>query len=69
MSPHCVDWGEVQYKSERLNTQPFQELGLPVSISGSAAAADSAYGEVGVFEVSFFGVGSVCGGPNYIVQE
>lgn len=45
-----------------------QELGLPVSISGTATAADPAYGEVGVLDVSFFGTGSVCQGPNYIVQ-
>lgn len=45
-----------------------QELGLPVSIEGTAAAADTAYGEAGVFEVTLAGFGDVCPGPNYIVQ-
>ncbi|PSR88938.1 lipocalin-like domain-containing protein [Coniella lustricola] len=46
-----------------------QELGLPISISGSAVAADSAYGDAGVFVVTLEGFGDVCPGPNYIVQE
>lgn len=45
-----------------------QELGLPVTIAGTAAAADTAYGDVGVFDVTLAGFGSVCPGPNYIVQ-
>ncbi|KAJ4396795.1 hypothetical protein N0V93_001017 [Gnomoniopsis smithogilvyi] len=46
-----------------------QELGLPISITGSASAVDTAYGSVGVFDVVLEGTGSVCPGPNYIVQE
>lgn len=45
-----------------------QELGLPISITGTASAVDVAYGEVGVFDVVLEGTGSVCPGPNYIVQ-
>lgn len=45
-----------------------QELGLPVTITGTATAVDAAYGDVGVLDVAFFGVGSTCPGPNYIVQ-
>ncbi|KUI52486.1 Outer membrane lipoprotein Blc [Cytospora mali] len=46
-----------------------QELDLPITISGTATAADAAYGEVGVFDVSFFNSSAACAGPNYIVQE
>lgn len=45
-----------------------QELGLPINIEGTASAADPAYGDVGVFEVTLEGFGDVCPGPNYIVQ-
>lgn len=45
-----------------------QELGLPVTITGNASAVDAAYGSVGVFDVVLEGTGSVCPGPNYIVQ-
>lgn len=45
-----------------------QELGLPISITGNASAVDTAYGSVGVFDVVLEGTGSVCPGPNYIVQ-
>lgn len=45
-----------------------QSLGLPVSISGSAAAADAAYGEAGVLDVTLAGFDGICPGPNYIVQ-
>lgn len=45
-----------------------QELGLPISITGTASSADTAYGSVGVFDVVLEGTGSVCPGPNYIVQ-
>lgn len=45
-----------------------QSLGLPVSISGSAAVADTAYGEAGVFDVTLAGSDGICPGPNYIVQ-
>ncbi|KAF3769169.1 Calycin-like protein [Cryphonectria parasitica EP155] len=46
-----------------------QELGLPISIEGTATAADAAYGDAGVFVVTLEGFGDVCPGPNYIVQE
>ncbi|ROV99710.1 hypothetical protein VSDG_02940 [Cytospora chrysosperma] len=46
-----------------------QQLGLPVTISGTATTADAAYGEAGVLDVSFFNSSSACAGPNYIVQE
>lgn len=45
-----------------------QELGLPITISGTATTADAAYGEAGVLDVSFFNSSSICAGPNYIVQ-
>lgn len=45
-----------------------QELGLPVSIEGTAAAVDAAYGEAGVFAVTLAGIAPTCPGPNYIVQ-
>ncbi|ROV91843.1 hypothetical protein VMCG_09207 [Cytospora schulzeri] len=45
-----------------------QELGLPITISGTATTADAAYGEVGVLNVSFFNSSAACAGPNYIVQ-
>lgn len=45
-----------------------QELGIPISITGNASAVDAAYGSVGVFDVVLEGTGSVCPGPNYIVQ-
>lgn len=46
-----------------------QSLDLPVSITGSAAAADAAYGDAGVFSVTLAGSDGLCPGPNYIVQE
>lgn len=45
-----------------------QALGLPVSIEGTAAAADAAYGDAGVFRVTLGGIAPTCPGPNYIVQ-
>lgn len=45
-----------------------QELGLPISIEGTAATADAAYGDAGVFEVTLAGIAPTCPGPNYIVQ-
>lgn len=45
-----------------------QELGLPVTIEGTASTADAAYGDAGVFDVVLNGYGSACPGPNYIVQ-
>lgn len=45
-----------------------QELGLPVTIEGTASSADAAYGDVGVFDVVLAGFGDACPGPNYIVQ-
>lgn len=46
-----------------------EALGLPISITGSAAPVDGAYGAAGVFEVTFFNSTNACPGPNYIVQE
>lgn len=57
-----LDDGTVQVVNE------CQELGLPVSIEGTAAAADTAYGDVGVFDVTLAGFSAGCPGPNYIVQ-
>ncbi|CAN8098621.1 unnamed protein product [Discula destructiva] len=44
-------------------------IAIPITITGSATAVDAAYGSVGVFDVVLNGAGSVCPGPNYIVQE
>lgn len=45
-----------------------QELGIPINITGTAVAADAAYGDVGVLEVTLAGIAPTCPGPNYIVQ-
>lgn len=49
-------------------TNRCEALGLPISITGSAAPADGAYGEAGAFEVTLFNSTNACPGPNYIVQ-
>lgn len=45
-----------------------EALGLPVTITGSAAPVDPVYGDAGAFEVTFFNSTNACPGPNYIVQ-
>lgn len=45
-----------------------QALGLPITITGSAAPVDPVYGDAGAFEVTFFNSTNACPGPNYIVQ-
>lgn len=49
-------------------TNQCEALGLPVSITGSAAPVDRAYGEAGALDVTLFNSTNACPGPNYIVQ-
>ncbi|KAI7783802.1 lipocalin-like domain-containing protein [Diaporthe eres] len=46
-----------------------EAVGLPITITGSAAPVDPIYGDAGAFEVTFFNATNACPGPNYIVQE
>lgn len=45
-----------------------EAVGLPITITGSAAPVDPVYGDAGAFEVTFFNATNACPGPNYIVQ-
>lgn len=45
-----------------------EAVGLPITITGSAAPVDPVYGDGGAFEVTFFNATNACPGPNYIVQ-
>lgn len=45
-----------------------EAVGLPITITGSAAPVDPIYGDAGAFEVTFFNATNACPGPNYIVQ-
>ena len=52
-------------------TNRCEALGLPISITGSAAPVDGAYGGAGAgaLEVTLFNQTNACPGPNYVVQE
>lgn len=50
-------------------TNRCEALGLPISITGSAAPVDGAYGGAGALEVTLSNSTNACPGPNYVVQE